>query len=43
MLYKQEEDEVSLLFVNDCFYDKRNVEVDFIDKHYLESVHKLSV
>ncbi|MGQ1948009.1 hypothetical protein ACT3CD_13010 [Geofilum sp. OHC36d9] len=33
MLYKEEEDEVSLLFVNDCFYDKRNAEVDFIDKH----------
>jgi hypothetical protein len=33
MLYKEEEDEVSLLFVNDCFYDKRNAEVVFIDKH----------
>jgi hypothetical protein len=33
MLYKEEEDEVSLLFVNDCFYDKHNAEVDFIDKH----------
>jgi hypothetical protein len=32
MLYKEEEDEVSLLFVNDCFYDKHNAEVDFIDK-----------
>jgi hypothetical protein len=32
MLYKEEEDEVSLLFENDCFYDKRNAEVDFIDK-----------
>jgi hypothetical protein len=27
MLYKEEEDEVSLLFVNDCFYDKRNAVV----------------
>jgi hypothetical protein len=32
MLYKEEEDEVSLLFVNDYFYDKHNAEVDFIDK-----------
>jgi len=29
MLYKEEEDEVSFFFVNDCFYDKRNAEVDF--------------
>jgi hypothetical protein len=43
MLYKEEEDEVSLLFVNDCFYDKRNAEVDFIDKHYLESVYKIQL
>ncbi|MGQ1946639.1 hypothetical protein ACT3CD_06010 [Geofilum sp. OHC36d9] len=35
MLYKEEEDGDSLLFVNDCFYDKRNAEVDLIDKHYL--------
>jgi hypothetical protein len=27
MLYKEEEDEVSLLFVNDYFYDQRNAEV----------------
>jgi len=33
MLYKEEEDEVSLLFINGCFYDKRNAKVDFIDKH----------
>jgi hypothetical protein len=31
MLCKEEVDEVSLLFVNDCFYDKRNEEVDFIN------------
>ncbi len=34
MLYKEEEDEVSLLFVNDYFYGKHNEVVDFIDKHY---------
>jgi hypothetical protein len=32
MLYKKEEDEVSLFFVNDCFYGKHNEVVDFIDK-----------
>ena len=30
MLCKEEEDEVSLLLVNDCFYDKHNAVVDFI-------------
>ncbi|MGQ1946159.1 hypothetical protein ACT3CD_03520 [Geofilum sp. OHC36d9] len=41
MLYKEEEDEVSLLFVNDCFYDKHNEVVDFIDKHKIVPVHKV--
>jgi hypothetical protein len=35
MLCKAEEDEVSLLFVNDCFYDEHNAEVDFMDKHWV--------
>jgi purine-nucleoside phosphorylase len=43
MLCKEEEDEVSLLFVNDCFYDKRNEVVDFIDKYDIESVDKQRV
>jgi hypothetical protein len=33
MLCKEEVDEVSLLFVKDCFYNKHNEVVDFIDKH----------
>ena len=32
-----------LFFVNDCFYDKRNAVVDFIDKHQIVPVHKLSI
>jgi hypothetical protein len=30
---KEEEDEINLFFVNDCFYGKHNEEVDFIDEH----------
>ena len=32
-----------LLLVNDCFYDKRNAEVDFIGNHDLEILNNNSI